>query len=64
MVEAFLNRLTNSKVKAISAGTEPAAIIEPVVVYGMCPASSIKTKGWGISNSRGNPPEKSRRIRD
>ena len=32
MAEAFLNRLAAGKVTAISAGTEPAEAIDPVVV--------------------------------
>ena len=35
MVEAFFNQLAGDKVRAISAGTQPAEIVNPMVVEAM-----------------------------
>ncbi len=35
MAEAFLNKLAMSRVRATSAGTEPAEVVDPVVVTAM-----------------------------
>ncbi|MFQ5826237.1 MAG: arsenate reductase ArsC [Dehalococcoidia bacterium] len=46
MAEAFLNRLAKGKVKALSAGTDPADTIDPTVVEAM------REVGIDISDNR------------
>jgi len=49
MAEAFFNQLANGKARAISAGTNPAANVEPTVV------KVIKELGIDISGNKPKP---------